>query len=68
MPPLPATPAHWLALAAEAQALAEELTDERARRTMMLIARGYEVLAEHAARVRLLNLPVDMGDVGPSSD
>jgi hypothetical protein len=68
MPPLPATPAHWLLLAAEARALADELTDEQARRTMLLIARGYDALAEHAARVRLLNLPMDAGNVGPSRD
>ena len=68
MPPLPATPAHWLLLAAEARTLADELTDEQARRTMPLVARGYDVLAEHAARVRPLNLPGDAGNVGSSRD
>jgi len=40
----------WLAQAADAKAVAEKLTDPRSRRTMMVIARGYEKLAEHAAR------------------
>ena len=31
MPPLPATPGHWLVLASDARALADELHDERKR-------------------------------------
>ena len=66
MPPLPATPGHWLVLAADARALADELHDERTKRTMLLIARGYETLARHAARVEALNLPLDRTEVDPS--
>jgi hypothetical protein len=36
---------------------------------MLMVARGYDVLAEQAARVRLLHLPMEEdGDAGPSSD
>jgi hypothetical protein len=66
MPPLPATPGHWLVLAADARALADELHDERTKRTMLLIARGYETLARHAARVEALNLPLERTEVDPS--
>jgi len=56
-----------LLLAAEARSLAEQTTDEQARGTMLMTARGFEVLAKHAARVRALDLPMDE-DAGPSPD
>jgi hypothetical protein len=68
MPWSPATPGHWLILAADARALAEQMAHSRARRQMLLIARGYEKLAEHAARVERMNLPVERADNGPSID
>jgi len=63
MPWLPATPGYWLVQAADAKAFAEEMTDARSKRTMMLIAKGYERLAEHAANVHRLNLPTERADV-----
>jgi hypothetical protein len=38
----------WLALAAEARAISEEMTDPAARATMLKIAEGYENLARRA--------------------
>jgi hypothetical protein len=38
----------WRALAAEARAAATELTDREAKRIMLSIADGYEVLARRA--------------------
>ena len=66
MPPLPATPGYWLLRAADAQALADELLDERAKRTMLLIARGYARLAKHAESIKALNLPIDRLEVDQS--
>ena len=68
MPGLPATPGHWLVLAADARALAEQMTDARSKRQMLLIARGYEKLAEHAARFERMLLPVDQAGSGPATD
>jgi len=68
MPGLPATPGHWLVLAADARALAEQMTDARSKRQMLLIARGYEKLAEHAARFERMHLPVDQAGSGPATD
>ena len=66
MPGLPATPGHWLILAADARALAEQMTDARSQRQMLLVARGYEKLAEHAARFERMNLPIDRANDGPA--
>ena len=41
--------ADWLALAQDARAIAERLTDVSARQTMLGIAEGYEKMARHAA-------------------
>jgi hypothetical protein len=69
MPPLPAAPAHWLALAAEARSLAEQATDEFVRQTMLMVARDCDALAKQAARVRPPDAPIDGDeDVGPSPD
>ena len=54
---LPMMPGYWLVQAADAKALAEELHDPKAKQTMMLIARGYEKLADYAARLARLDLP-----------
>jgi hypothetical protein len=40
--------ARWWALAAEARAVAAEMTDPEARRIMLRIASWYEVLARYA--------------------
>jgi hypothetical protein len=38
----------WRSLAAEAHAIAVEMTDPEAKRIMLGIAAGYELLARHA--------------------
>ena len=43
-------PAHWRTRAAEARAIAAEMKDPSARRTMLEVATHYDVLAERAAR------------------
>jgi hypothetical protein len=62
----PMTPGYWLTQAADAVALAEDMHDPRAKHSMMLIARGYEKLAEHAARLARLNLPNEQAEVDQS--
>jgi hypothetical protein len=52
MPPLPGTSADWLLRAGEARDLAAALKDPEATRTMLLIARGYELMAEFARHSR----------------
>jgi hypothetical protein len=47
----PKTPEEWMALAAEARAVACALRDATAKRTMMSIAAAYDNLAWHAAFV-----------------
>jgi hypothetical protein len=42
------TPAHWRSRAEEARAMAEQITDEMARRSMLDIAEGYERIAQRA--------------------
>ena len=39
---------HWLAQAADARALADEMEDADAKKLMLLIVAGYEQLAAHA--------------------
>jgi hypothetical protein len=39
---------HWAARAQEARALADQMTDPKARATMLETARGYDPMAEHA--------------------
>ena len=39
---------YWLAQAADAQALADEMEDADAKRIMLIIVAGYEQLAAHA--------------------
>lgn len=41
--------ARWWALAAEARAIAAEMTDPAAKQIMLRIAEGYALLARHAA-------------------
>jgi len=48
MPPDSESPSRWWALAAEARAVADEMTDPKAREIMLKIARGYERLARRA--------------------
>ena len=38
----------WRALASEARAQAEQMTDAEAKRIMLNIAEGYDLLARHA--------------------
>jgi hypothetical protein len=63
MPTLPATPGDWLLLAADARTLADAMTDIRARQTMLFVAIGYEKMANHAARLERLNLPMERFEV-----
>jgi hypothetical protein len=63
MPPLPATRSYWLLQALEARMAAEEATDLRAKHAMLLVARGHEKMAEHAARLERLHLPMDRAEV-----
>ena len=62
----PMTPGYWLTQAADAVALAGDMHDPRAKHSMMLIARGYEKLAEHAASMMRLNLPSEKAEVDQS--
>ena len=39
---------HWRARAAEARAMAEQLTDEKAKKAMLNIAKSYERIAKRA--------------------
>jgi hypothetical protein len=48
MPPDRDNPSRWWALAAEARAVATEMTDPQARKIMLKIAEGYERLARRA--------------------
>jgi hypothetical protein len=48
MPPDRDSPSRWWALAAEARAVADEMTDPKAREIMLKIAAGYERLARRA--------------------
>ena len=43
-------PAYWRSRADEARAIADQLGDEDARRTMLEIAAGYERMAARAAK------------------
>ena len=63
MPPLPATPGYWLLHAAEAKLLADKLSDSKSKWTMLLIAKGYEKLAEHAAQLERMNLPMERAEI-----
>jgi hypothetical protein len=55
MPDILNDPDHWLQRASEARAIAGQLTDEKARLTMLGIARGYERLATRAEERSALN-------------
>jgi len=41
-------PEHWRDRAEEARAVASQMTDPRAKATMLDIAKGYDTMAEHA--------------------
>ena len=56
------TPADWLIRAADARQLADTMTDQGSRQTLLMIALGYEKMARHAALLRDLKLPIDEGD------
>jgi len=43
---------HWRARAAEARAMAEQLTDEKAKKAMLNIAKSYERIAKRAEQRR----------------
>jgi hypothetical protein len=49
--PDPLTPFEWFAKAQEARDIGAGMRQETARRTMFLIAEGYEAMAMHAASV-----------------
>ncbi len=46
---------HWRDRAEEARTLAGQMTDSKARATMLEIAAGYDTMAEHA-RARAMNI------------
>ena len=43
---------YWLARVAEARAIADQMQDPETKRVMLDIAKSYEELARHAARLR----------------
>jgi hypothetical protein len=43
-------PEHWLTLAAETRAAAEQMADSHSKRTLLLIAQRYEIIADRAKR------------------
>jgi hypothetical protein len=53
------TAAHWLILAEDAKATAEQIHDPSAKRTMLAIALGYEKLARHAALLASTRMPTE---------
>jgi hypothetical protein len=60
----PATPAQWLARAAEARAAADAMQDATAKRTMLAVAAGYEKMARYAAALASTRLPTEESDAG----
>ena len=48
MPPKFGTPAYWQGRADEARALAEDMSDEDARRAMLAVAENYESIAKRS--------------------
>ncbi len=48
MPSLSDDPAHWRSRAANARAMADQMRNPEARRTMLEIAVSYDLLAERA--------------------
>ena len=46
MPPTFGTPEHWRQRAAEARAMAENMTDPQAKRAMLRVADSYEEIAK----------------------
>lgn len=52
--PLDTTSQEWRRHAADAQAMADRVTDPSIRRSMLIIAHGYEVLANHSVRMQRL--------------
>jgi hypothetical protein len=48
---------YWLAQAADARALAEDMEDDDAKRLMLTIVAGYEQLAAHATAMANLSPP-----------
>jgi hypothetical protein len=55
----------WRFRAEEARNLAEVILDEKAKRTMLRIAVGYDRLAEHTASLAASGLPIDEGETDP---
>ena len=57
------TAIHWLMRAADARTLAEEEADSEAKKSVLAIAVGYEKLAQHAASIAEIGLPLDGPDL-----
>jgi hypothetical protein len=55
--PVSLTAAQWLIRAEDTRLDAEAITNPAAKRTMLLIAAGYERLAAHAAALARSDLP-----------
>jgi hypothetical protein len=54
------TAAHWLVLAEDSKATAEQLHDPSAKRMMLTIAAGYDRLARHAALLASTRIPTEI--------
>jgi hypothetical protein len=58
------TTAHWLMRAAEAQQLADEQESPQAKRTMALVATGYERLAAFHKFLHQIDVPMENSPPG----
>ena len=56
------SPAEWLMKAEEARQVAATMRDAGARRTLLLIAAGYEKIARHTALMQKVDVAIDEGD------
>lgn len=54
--------AEWLQKAADARQLAQTMNDANARYTMLVIAAGFERMAQYTALLRDQNLPINQVD------
>ena len=57
------TTVHWLIRAADVRTLAEEETDSGAKQSVLAIAVGYEKLAQQAASIAEIGMPLDSPDL-----
>ncbi len=60
--PVPLTAAQWLIRAEDARLEAAAMNDPQARRMMLIVASGYDRLAEYAASLERLGLPHEVAE------